>query len=64
MLVGIVLIVLGLAFGFASFFGGAYLVKSKKPELSCIGMVGMLVGGLVATVGLVFCLISLFQYLS
>ncbi len=63
MLIGGVLIVLGLAFGFASFLGGAYLVNSNKPKLSCIGMIGMLVGGLVATVGFVFCLISLFQYL-
>lgn len=64
MLIGIILMFLGLGFGFASFFGGAYLINSNKPKLSCIGMIGMLVGGFVATVGCVFSLISIFQYLS
>lgn len=64
MLIGGVLIVLGLIFAFASFFAGVYFAAGKTKELTCLGMLGMIVGGAVAFSGLVLLILSAFQQIQ
>jgi len=64
MLIGGILIVAGLVFGFASFFGAVYFAAGKTKELTCLGMLGMIVGGAAAFSGLILLILSAFQQIQ